>query len=59
VLGPLLEQNLRRSLLIARGDPTIFFQRPISAMLIGGALVLIFVIAWSELRKRKQAREAL
>jgi putative tricarboxylic transport membrane protein len=58
VLGPLLEQNLRRSLLIARGDPTIFFQRPISALLIGGALVLILVIAWSELRKRREARKS-
>jgi len=56
VLGPMLEQNLRRSLLIARGDPTIFFQRPISAVLLGGAVLLVLVIARSELRKRRQAR---
>ena len=56
VLGPMLEQNLRRSLLIARGDPTIFFQRPISAALLSGAVLLILVIARSELRKRRQAR---
>jgi TctA family transporter len=56
VLGPMLEQNLRRSLLIARGDPTIFFQRPISAVLLGGAVLLILVIARGELRKRRQAR---
>ena len=56
VLGPMLEQNLRRSLLIARGDPTIFFQRPISAVLLSGAVLLILVIARSELRKRRQAR---
>lgn len=56
VLGPLLEQNLRRSLLIARGDPTIFFQRPMSAFLLGGALLLILVIARSEWRKRRTAR---
>ncbi len=58
VLAPLLEQNLRRSLLIARGDPTIFFQRPISAVLLGGAVVLAIVIARSELKKRRLARKA-
>ncbi|MGH8621260.1 MAG: tripartite tricarboxylate transporter permease, partial [Burkholderiales bacterium] len=36
VLGPLLEENLRRALLIARGDPTVFFTRPIS---------LVFMVA--------------
>ena len=59
VLGPMLEQNLRRSLLIARGDPTIFFQRPISAVLLGGAVLLILVIARGELRKRRQARPSV
>ena len=31
VLGPLMEENLRRAMLIARGDPTTFVTRPISA----------------------------
>ncbi len=43
VLGPLLEENLRRAMLIARGDPTVFFTRPISAVFMI-ATVLIFVI---------------
>jgi putative tricarboxylic transport membrane protein len=43
VLGPLLEENLRRALLIARGDPTVFFTRPISAVFMI-ATVLIFVV---------------
>ena len=35
ILGPLMEENLRRALLLSRGDPTVFFTRPISlAMLI-------------------------
>src|SRR5437868_5670527 len=33
VLGPLMEENLRRAMLIARGDATVFFTRPISAVL--------------------------
>jgi TctA family transporter len=46
VLGPLLEEYLRRALLISRGDPTVFFTRPISlAFMIGTLLVLAAVIA--------------
>ncbi len=43
VLGPLLEDHLRRSLIISRGDLSIFITRPISAVLLAlavGALVL-------------------
>ena len=42
VLGPLLEQHLRRALIISHGDPTTFFTRPISA-----ALLLVAVVAFS------------
>ena len=35
VLGPLMEENLRRAMLIARGDATVFLTRPISAVLLG------------------------
>jgi TctA family transporter len=38
VLGPMMEENLRRAMLLSRGDPTIFLTRPISAaMLIAGS----------------------
>ena len=36
VLGPLMEENLRRAMLIARGDATVFFTRPISGGLAAG-----------------------
>ena len=39
VLGPLMEENLRRAMLIARGDPSTFVTRPISGGLIGVAVV--------------------
>ena len=46
VLGPLMEENLRRALLISRGDPTVFFTRPISlAFMIATLLVLLLMIA--------------
>jgi putative tricarboxylic transport membrane protein len=42
VLGPLMEQEFRRSLAISVGDPLIFFTRPISAIiLVFSALALI------------------
>jgi TctA family transporter len=45
VLGPLMEENLRRAMLLSRGDPTVFFTRPISlAMLIVAAGLLLLII---------------
>src|SRR5213082_1158021 len=41
VLGPLMEENLRRAMLIARGDATVFLTRPISATLLAIALFLL------------------
>ena len=34
VLGPMLEEHLRRAMLLSRGDPTVFVTRPISAALL-------------------------
>ena len=48
VLGPLAEQQFRRSLAIGEGDLTIFFTRPISALLLALALV---VLAGPQLRR--------
>jgi putative tricarboxylic transport membrane protein len=55
VLGPLMEQNLRRSLLISRGDMSVFIERPISAACLGLALALIVVIVGSGLWRRRRA----
>jgi len=53
VLGPLLEEHLRRAMLLARGDPTPFFTRPISlAFMLGTALVLAAMIAPALRRSR-------
>jgi TctA family transporter len=58
VLGPLMEENLRRALVISRGDPSVFFTRPISlAFMIGtGILLLLFVLpVFRRLRTRALA----
>jgi TctA family transporter len=45
LLGPLMEENLRRSLVLSRGDAMIFIQRPISlTLLICAALVLLMIV---------------
>jgi len=53
VLGPLMEENLRRAMLIARGDATVFATRPISAGLLAVALFLLVLAALPMIRKRR------
>ena len=45
ILGPMMEENLRRAMLLSRGDPTVFFTRPLSlACLMAAALVVIVAL---------------
>jgi TctA family transporter len=45
VLGPMLEEHLRRAMLMSRGDPTVFFTRPLSlAFMIATALILVVMV---------------
>jgi putative tricarboxylic transport membrane protein len=53
VLGPLMEDNLRRAMLLSRGDPTIFFTRPISLAFILVTLLLMVVMVTNTLRKKR------
>ena len=57
VLGPLMEENLRRAMLIARGDPSTFITRPISGGLIGIAVLLLVVAVLPMIRA--QARRGV
>ena len=56
ILGPMAEQNLRRSLIISHGDPTIFFRRPISATFIILALVVI-VTSYYRIKKARESEK--
>jgi len=53
VLGPLMEENLRRALLLSRGDPSVFFTRPISLTMMILALILLLVVALPAVRKKR------
>jgi len=53
VLGPLLEEHLRRAMILGRGDLTPFFTRPISlAFMLGTALVLVVMVRSAASQKR-------
>jgi putative tricarboxylic transport membrane protein len=54
VLGPLMEENLRRSMVISFGDPLIFVQRPISASILLVTLGLVALIVLPTFRKTRE-----
>jgi TctA family transporter len=54
VLGPMMEENLRRALLIARGDWTVFVTRPISASLLACAVLLLVVILSPSIKRKRE-----
>jgi len=54
ILGPMIEEFLRRALLLADGDPMVFVQRPISAALLGVCAVVIVIVTLPALRKKRE-----
>ncbi len=53
VLGKLMEEYLRRALTISRGDPTVFFTRPLSASLLIVALILLVVVFMPAIKAKR------
>jgi TctA family transporter len=54
ILGPVMEENLRRSLVISRGDPMVFLERPISAVLLAMTVAVILLIVLPQFRKTRE-----
>ncbi|HWL59249.1 MAG TPA: tripartite tricarboxylate transporter permease [Paracoccus sp. (in: a-proteobacteria)] len=54
VLGPLLEANIRRTLLIEQGDPGIFVERPISLVMLSATVVLLALMILPSFRKTRE-----
>lgn len=61
VLGPMVEENFRRALLLSRGDMMIFLQRPISAWFVGisALLILIQIVAHARKKFKKRGKPML
>ncbi|GGO23368.1 hypothetical protein GCM10010991_00640 [Gemmobacter aquaticus] len=53
VLGPMLEENLRRAMILGRGDPSIFVTRPISAVLLALTVGVLVVVLLPSIRKKR------
>ncbi len=56
ILGPMMEENLRRALLLSRGDWSTFLTRPLSAgLLVAAALMVVVVMLPAIKSKREEA----
>ncbi len=55
VLGPLAEENLRRAMVLSRGDPMIFVERPVSLALLVSIVALVVLVALPSFQKGKGA----
>jgi putative tricarboxylic transport membrane protein len=56
ILGPMMEENLRRALLLSRGDWSVFVTRPLSGSLLAAAVVLLIIVLLPAVKaKRKEA----
>jgi putative tricarboxylic transport membrane protein len=53
ILGPLMEENFRRSMVISRGNPLIFVYRPISLALLVMAVVILLLVVLPQFRKTR------
>lgn len=60
VLGPMVEENFRRALLLSRGDMMVFIDRPISCTFVVISALLVTAVTWSAWRSRsaKQKKPA-
>ncbi|HTN48486.1 MAG TPA: tripartite tricarboxylate transporter permease [Burkholderiaceae bacterium] len=54
ILGPMMEENLRRAMLLSRGDPTVFFTRPLSLTLLVMAAALVVIVALPQISRRRE-----
>jgi TctA family transporter len=54
ILGPMMEENLRRALLLSRGDFSTLVTRPLSASLLVATVVLLLIVALPSIRKTRE-----
>jgi len=54
ILGPMMEENLRRALLLSRGDWSTFVVRPLSGGLLFAALLMVLVVTLPAIRQKRE-----
>ena len=55
ILGPMMEENLRRALLLSRGDWMTFMNRPLSASLLLAALALVVIVSLPSIKSKRES----
>jgi putative tricarboxylic transport membrane protein len=55
ILGPMMEENLRRALLLSRGDWSTFVTRPLSASLLAAAVLMVIVVMLPSIKDKREA----
>jgi putative tricarboxylic transport membrane protein len=54
IIGPMMEEYLRRALLLSHSDPTVFVTRPISATMLALAAIALAIVMLPALRKKRE-----
>jgi TctA family transporter len=54
ILGPMMEENLRRALLLSRGDWGVLVTRPLSASLLAAAAALVVIVALPSIKAKRE-----
>jgi len=54
ILGPMMEENLRRALLLSRGDWSVFVTRPLSASLLAMAVLMLIIVLLPSVKSKRQ-----
>ena len=54
ILGPMMEENLRRALLLSRGDWSVLVTRPLSAGLLAAAVLLVVIVALPAVKNKRE-----
>jgi TctA family transporter len=54
ILGPMMEENLRRALLLSRGDWSTFLSRPLSAGLLIAAVLMVVIVTLPAIKNKRE-----
>ena len=54
ILGPMMEENFRRAMYLSRGNPMVFVERPISAVLLAMAVVLLVILVLPAVKRKRE-----
>ena len=54
ILGPVMEEYLRRALLLSRGDWSVFLTRPLSALFLIAAVLLLGILLMPSIKAKRE-----